>query len=670
MKEYSINKEKTVYDRSELAYQLNLASECAFSIPIGKEFEADFIDLFFNTFGTEKEGVLRVKVDFSDNTIPYEFPFSIITNEGPMRLTFGRKLKISGFINVYLSAAFPAGGETISVWMNTDGPSMKLGAFEVEKISVKEAPLISIITPLYKPEADVFRAMMNSVTSQLYENWELILVDDGSNRGYIKKAVDKIGDPRIKYYPRTKNVGICKASNIGISKAKGSYVCFLDHDDELSFDCLAEIVKTINFNPQVKFIYTDEDKMTYEGDKFDAHFKPGWSYHQLLSQNYICHLACYKKELLDELGGFRDEYEGSQDYDLVLRASAKLKDEEVRHIPKILYHWKVVKRSTASGIDKKPYAHLSAVKALKDHLGEDYDVTVGRYIGTYRARLKKSKDERGKVHIIIPTKDNLHHIETCLLSVMQSNHDNFCVTVVDNGSKKRDVKNYLSDAVKKYDNLNVLRYERVFNFSGINNYAVSMHMYSPKDIIIFLNDDTEIINPDWIYELEYPIFHNNVAATGPKLLYPNNTLQHAGVIIGIGGVAGHSHKYMPDGRSGYFARPHIIQEVSAVTGACLAISAKVFEEVGGFDNKLPKAFNDVDLCLKVRKAGYKIVYNPYATLYHYESVSRGLDNHKETDFARAINLMQTRWNCKGYNDPYYNPNLSLDREDFSFREQK
>jgi glycosyltransferase involved in cell wall biosynthesis len=523
MKEYSVNKEKTVYDRSELAYQLSLASECAFSIPIGKEFEADYIDLFFNTFGTQMEGTLRVKIDFSDNTIPYEFPYSVITNEGPMRLTFGRKLKVSGFINVYLSAVYPPGSQTIAVWMNTDGPSMKLGSFEVEKISIKESPLISIITPVYKPEAGVFRAMLNSVTSQLYENWELILVDDGSNREYIVKALEKIADSRIKYYKRAKNEGICKASNFGISKAKGSYVCFLDHDDELTFDCLAEIVKTINTNPQVKFIYTDEDKMTYEGDRFDAHYKPGWSYHQLLSQNYICHLACYKKELLDQLGGFRDGYEGSQDYDLVLRASSKLEDSEVRHIPKILYHWKVVKRSTASGMDKKPYAHLSAVKALKDHLGKDYRVTVGRYIGTYRAQLSVPSDNK-EIHIIIPTKDNLHHIETALHSVMQTHGYRFFVTIVDNGSKKRDVKKFLSDAVKKYDNLNVLRYERKFNFSDINNYAVSMHMHSPNDILVFLNDDTEIINPNWLYELEYPINRNGVAVTGGKLLYPNNTI--------------------------------------------------------------------------------------------------------------------------------------------------
>jgi len=664
MKEYSINKESTVYDRSELAYQLNLASECAFSIPIGKEFEADFIDLFFNTFGTEKEGVLRVKVDFSDNTIPYEFPFSIITNEGPMRLAFGRKLKVSGFINVYLSASFPAGGETISVWMNTDGPSMKLGAFEVEKISIKESLLISIITPVYKPEANVFRAMLNSVTSQLYENWELILVDDGSRRKDIKKIVDKIEDPRIKFFSLEKNSGISAASNFGISKASGDYIGFLDHDDMITEDCLLEIVKAVSLRPHLRFIYTDEDKLDEKGRFFDAHYKPNWSYHQLLSHNYICHFSCYEKCLLKELGGFRKQYDGAQDYDLILRASKHLNEQNAYHIPKVLYHWKLGDNSTASNISNKPYAHLSALKALGDHLGTKYRVSVGSHIGVYRAQLKKRYLDNNQIHIIIPTKDNQAHLDLCLRSVMQSSHDHFSVTIVDNGSKKQSVKAYLSNAVKKYDNLNVLRYEKKFNFSDINNYAVSMNMCGSKDIIIFLNDDTEVINPDWLYELEYPINNNNVAVAGAKLLYPNNTIQHAGVFIGIGGVAGHGHKYLINGNPGYFARPHIIQEVSAVTGACLAISAKVFEEVGRFDNRLPKAFNDVDLCLRVRKAGYKIVYNPYALLYHYESVSRGVDNHMDPDFLKAINLMQTRWNCKGYNDPYYNPNLSLDRENF------
>lgn len=425
----------------------------------------------------------------------------------------------------------------------------------------------------------------------------------------------------------------------------------------LTYDALIEVARVVE-DKEGAIVYSDEDKVVGETFK-DPYYKPDYSYSMLLSQNYLSHFSVYKKtDLL-----MRKEYEGSQDYDYTLRyLRSGIVSGQIKHIPKILYHWRVHDESTAAGAQNKPYAHLSAMRAIKDHIGDMGRVTAGRYPGTYKVDWGKPY-LAPLITVFIPTKDNLQYLKTCLFSIEQSTYLYYRVVVIDNGSRDPATKEYLAtfDSNKK---ISVLRYNKPFNFSAINNFAVRGN---ESDYFVFMNDDTEVITTDWLEQMVQHMYHDNTAVVGPKLLYPNNTIQHAGVIIGVGGVAGHSHKHMPDASPGYFARPHIIQNVSAVTGACMMVSASVFSAVGGFEEELPKAFNDIDLCLKIRALGYQIVYTPYAQLYHHESVSRGTGNCREPEFLEAIRYMEKKWRCSTYSDPYYNPNLTLSDERFSFR---
>lgn len=540
--------------------------------------------------------------------------------------------------------------------------------------SFKYSPKISIITPVYNVDKNLLEKAIISVINQVYENWELCLVDDASTKPHIRYILEKYEkkDSRIKVKFLEENGGISNASNEALSIATGEFAGFLDHDDELSINALFEVIKLLNEHLDADMIYSDEDHIKSNGKFIDPNFKPDWSPDLFLSSMYTCHFGVYRRQLIDDVGGFRKGFEGSQDYDLVLRLTEKT--DRIYHIPLILYHWRKTPGSTANRYQSKGYADINARRALEDALKRRNikgDILPGRFPGLFNVRREIIGNP--SVSIIIPTKDNVDMLKKCIESIRKrTDYENYEIIIIDNNSKDPHTIEYL-ESVSKTHSVRVLRYENPFNFSAINNHAAKN---SHSEYILFLNNDTEVITSVWLSAMLEHAQRNEVGAVGCKLLYPDKTIQHAGIILGIRGekgipgVAGHSHKHLPNEARGYFHRPHMIQNLSAVTAACMMIRKGIFEEAGGFDEKLALAFNDVDLCLNLRKKGYLIVYTPCAELYHHESLSRGYENSpdKIMRFSEEFRYMREKWGqLIDQGDPYYNPNLSLEYEDFRIK---
>ncbi|AEE14040.1 glycosyl transferase family 2 [Thermodesulfobium narugense DSM 14796] len=555
-------------------------------------------------------------------------------------------------------------------WIERNEPT-KEELIAQKSIKFDYEPKISIIVPTWNTPKRFLIEMLNSVLDQTYSNWELCIADGASKEKHVKEILDQYAkkDSRIKVKYLSENKGIAGNSNEAISLATGDYIALLDHDGTLAPFALFEVVKAINENKDADFIYSDEDKISEDGkERFDAHFKPDFAPDTLRSYNYICHLSVIKKEILDLVGYFRDGFDGSQDYDLILRCTEKTK--KIIHIPKILYHWRVSQNSVAGNSNAKLYAYESAKKALKEHLERvniKGNVIDGKFLGSYKINYKILGNP--KISIIIPNKDHKEELERCISSIFsKSTYKNYEIIIVENHSKEKEIFEYYEYLRDNYNNVVLLEYKDEFNYSAVNNFAVK---YTRGDILLFLNNDTEIINENWLEEMLQYAQRKDVGAVGAKLYYPDNTIQHGGVIVGVGGIAGHAHRFFPKDSPGYFGRLSIVQNFSAVTGACLMMRKDVFVEVGGFDDEYPLAVSDVDICLKVRKKGYLVVWTPYAELYHYESKTRGYEDtpEKQERFKREINLFKSKWGDileKG--DPYYNPNLTLDREDFSYAE--
>lgn len=533
-------------------------------------------------------------------------------------------------------------------------------------------PKFSIVVPVWEVEDRWLTLMIESVLNQLYRNWELCIVDAGSKKPHIRKILTDYQkrDPRIKVKFLGKNGGISENTNEALQMAEGDFIGFLDHDDELAPFALYEVAKYINTHPDCSLIYSDEDKIHPDGTRSDPFFKPDWAPDQFLSQNYICHFSVIRQELLKKAGLLRKEFDGSQDYDLLLRVTENIKKNEIGHIQKILYHWRMIPSSTSYSIGAKPVAIVSSKKAIQEALDRRQikaKVTDGIIQDTYRVRY----EIRGRplVSIIIPTRDHARDLERCITSVVnKTTYDNYEIIIINNNSQEPETAEFFS-RVQKDTRIRVIEYNREFNFSAINNYAVSR---SGGEILLFLNNDTEVITEEWLTSMVEHAQRREVGAVGAKLLYPDNTIQHAGVVLGIGpagsAVGGHSHKYAAAGIPGYFSSLNIIRNYSAVTAACLMMRRAVFYEVGGFDEKLKIAFNDVDLCMKIRSAGYSIVYTPYAELYHMESKSRGYENtpEKTKRFNDEIQYFRSKWSTEiNQTDPFYNRNLTHRREDFS-----
>ncbi|AIQ26308.1 glycosyl transferase family 2 [Paenibacillus sp. FSL H7-0737] len=532
-------------------------------------------------------------------------------------------------------------------------------------------PLISIILPVYNVDEIWLRKCIDSVISQNYTNWELCISDDASPKIHIKNVLKEYEeqDQRIKVVYREKNGHISENSNSALQIATGEFIALLDHDDELALNALFENVLLLNNHPEADIIYSDEDKISVEGKRFAPFFKPDWSPDLLLCQMYTCHLSIYRKSLIDQVGGFRAGYEGSQDFDLMLRVSELTNN--IYHIPKILYHWRAIQSSTAFSGSTKDYTHIAGFKAVQDAIirrGYNAEVeSVDNYSNLYLTRFKPTGNP--KVSIIIPTKDNIQVIKMCLESIYtKTKYANFEIVIIDNGSSDPEVFDlYRYWQAKEQNRFKFFVLDIPFNYSKLNNFGAEK---ASGELLLLLNNDVEIITDDWLDEMVGQAIRPDIGAVGACLYYPDNTIQHGGVVLGIGGVAGHSHKYLPSEHEGYFRRLKVTSNYTAITAACLMIKKEKFSQVGGLEEKLQVAFNDVDFCLKVWSAGYRNIWLPHVKLYHYESKSRGHEDTPEKieRFSKEIDYMKTKWSIILENDPAYNPNLTKVREDFSIGE--
>jgi GT2 family glycosyltransferase len=529
-------------------------------------------------------------------------------------------------------------------------------------------PLISIIVPVFDVNPKWLKAAVQSIENQWYERWELCLCDDHSSNPKTLEYLEAIRHPKIKVKRLPENLGISAASNGALTLAEGDFVALMDHDDELTVDALFEVVKAVN-EQDADFLYSDEDKLKMDGTFGEPHFKPDFSPDMVLSQNYLSHLGVIRKSLVDRLGGFTIGMEGAQDYDLYLRVLEQT--DKVTHISKVLYHWRKVPGSTAAVFDNKSYAQDAGARSLDAAVQRrklSAEVHNGNRAGTYQ--LTYAIESEPLVSIIIPFKDEPKLLGKCIRSILKkSSYNHFEIIGISNNSEQKDTFALMKRLKAKDSRVSFHEYNVPFNFSEINNHAVSR--YARGDHILLLNNDIEIISPEWLESLLQFSQRPDVGVVGGRLYYPDGRLQHAGIILGIGGVAGHSHKYFGRDHHGYFYRPHIVQNLSAVTAACCMVKSSIYKEVGGLDAEhLSIAFNDVDFCLRVREAGYLNVYTPFVEAWHHESVSRGYEStpEKQSRFEREVRYMLERHaEILEAGDPYYNRHLTLDHEDFSLR---
>lgn len=553
-------------------------------------------------------------------------------------------------------------------WLKIQTPS-KSEMAEQREHKFAYTPKISIVVPLYKTPEKYLTEFINSVKNQTYANWELCLSDGSGLDSPIKGLLGKWekDDQRIKVVHHKKSLQISDNTNAALEITTGDYIAFADHDDLLAPHALYECVRELNNNRDVDIIYTDEDKVDMEGrEHFMPHFKPDFNIDMLRSVNYICHLFVVKREVYKKAGMLNHEFDGAQDYDFILRCTEKTKN--IKHIPKILYHWRAHKNSTAENPESKRYAFEAGKKAIEAHYGRvgiQAEVHATAIDGIYRT--KYILTENPLVSVVIPNKDHIKDLDKCIRSLQENNsYKNLEYIIVENNSTEKETFEYYKELEKKDSRVRVVFWdEKGFNYPAINNLGVKQ---AKGEYILFLNNDTEILNKDCIEELLGYCMRSDVGAVGARLYYEDGTIQHAGVIVGLGGIAGHAFVGVSYDDPGYFGRVMMAQDYSAVTAACMMVKRTVFEEVGGFDEGYAVAFNDVDLCLKIRKAGHLIVYNPYAELKHYESKSRGYEDTEEKvqRFNSEMELFEDRW--RGFleqGDPFYSPNLTLDKNDFS-----
>lgn len=535
-------------------------------------------------------------------------------------------------------------------------------------------PKISIVVPLYRTPEKFLREMIASVQQQTYANWELVLSDGSGADSSLQPLLEEYEkkDVRIKALHNEQQLRIAENTNAAIAHVTGAYLIFGDHDDLFAPDALYECVRVLNENPDVQMIYSDEDKVDASGKRyFEPHFKPDYSPDLLCSMNYFCHLVLVKKTLADEVGALDPAFDGAQDYDYVLRCSERAQEKQIVHIPKILYHWRSHGESTAENPESKRYAFDAGRRAIQAH----YDrcqipavVREGEYAGIYYSRYAVS--EEPLVSILIPNKDHIEDLKTCIRSIEEkSDYRNYELIIIENNSTEPETFEAYRQMEAENGKIRVIYYEgkKEFNYSEINNFGAR---HARGEYYLLLNNDTEMIRPDCIRELLGYCQRPDVGIVGALLFYEDDTIQHAGVVLGFGGIAGHAFIGEKRGSNGYFSRIICAQNYSAVTAACMMVKASVFWEVDGLSANLKVAFNDIDFCMKVRSRGYHIVYNPQAQLYHYESKSRGLENTQEKieRFNREMACFLSRWgSLVEAGDPYYNPNLTLDKADFSLK---
>lgn len=619
-----------------------------------------FIHFFMENVNSKDDMYVAINMQGLDSSFTKLGKVSEFLSDEPVKRTW-RFLKNNGLGALVGRATNRVNGDkdAYTIWRETNMPS------DADIAKQREAaftynPLISISIPLYNTPMEFFEPLMESIVNQTYTNFELCLADgsdDDTLGQYIKEHYPD--DKRINYIHLDKNLGIAGNTNKALEMAKGEYVMLTDHDDLLEISALYEIVKVLNEDSSIDIIYTDEDLVDASGQIYsDYRFKPDFNLEMLRHLNYICHIFFVRRTIMDEVGGFREEYDGAQDFDMILRCVEKT--ERIYHIPKILYHWRAHDASTAGNVDSKQYAIDASVNALKKHysrVGIEADVEatdIFIMLKTTRHLLSEPL-----VSIIIPSMDHSEDLDKCIRSIVdKSIYKNYEIIVIENNSTKEETFTYYDNITAEYSFVKVVKWEEEFNYSKINNYGVK---HAKGEYYILLNNDIEVIAPDWINRMLMYAQDDTVGAVGAKLLYPDDTIQHCGIIIGVGGFAGHILTEQDIEDVGYFGRLRVQQEVSAVTAACMMVDAMVYEDVGGFDEGFAVALNDVDLCLKIRDKGKKIILDPNITMYHYESKSRGYEesDDKKARFKREIKRFRDKWSeVIEDGDPYYSPNLT------------
>lgn len=528
-------------------------------------------------------------------------------------------------------------------------------------------PLISILVPVYNTPEEFLKQMIQSVRKQTYSNWELCIANANPDNRAVSDILStaSLKDSRIRVVDVPENKGIAQNTNAALEIAEGEYVGLLDHDDLLTEDALFEVVKALNEKERPDVLYSDEDKVSTDlSEHFQPHMKPDFNKDLLRSNNYITHFFVAAKALLDRVGGLDANYNGAQDYDLILKCTEQAKG--IVHIPRILYHWRVHKSSTADNPASKMYAFDAGRRAIEAHLkrcGEVGKVSHTKDLGFYRVEYKLQGSPL--VSIIIPNKDQVETLDKCLKSIEKSTYDNYEIIIVENNSSEESTFKYYKRI--QSEKIKVICWKDEFNYSAINNFGVK---HAHGEYLLLLNNDVEVITEGWIEEMLANCQRKDVGIVGAKLYYPDDTVQHAGIVIGIGGVAGAVFVGLPRKYTGYLHKASIQQDLSAVTAACMMVRRPIYEEVGGLEEKLKVAFNDVDFCLRVRERGYLVVYDPYVELYHYESKTRGAEDSKQKvrRFQGEIEYMRSHWlHLLKSGDPMYNPNLTLTKWDYTLK---
>jgi len=558
-------------------------------------------------------------------------------------------------------------------WWNLTKPTdEELAAQREEKFKLN--PKFSIVIPVWKTPEKYLREMIDSIVDQTYSNWELCIADGSPAGQSVEKVLKKYAekDSRIRYKILGENLGIAGNTNAAMDMATGDYIVLADHDDRVTPNALYECVKAINENPEIDVLYSDEDKLDMDGGAlFDPHFKPDFNPDLLTSVNYICHLFVVKKVLVNWVGGFRQEFDGAQDYDFIFRCTERA--EKIHHIPKVLYHWRCHQDSTASNPASKLYAFEAGSRAIMAH----YDrvgiraekVEKGVDYGIYHTTFKIHGEPL--VSVIIPNKDHTVDLDNCIRPMItKGTYKNLEFVVVENNSTDPKTFEYYENIQKEFPQVHVAYWDREFNYSAINNFGVK---HANGEYLLFMNNDIELIAENFVEEMLGFCQREDVGAVGARLLYEDDTIQHAGVVVGFGGIAGHTFIGLHKAENSYFHRAMCAQDYSAVTAACMMSKKSVFEKAGGFTEQLAVAFNDIDYCMKVRAQDKLVVYAPYAVLHHYESKSRGLEDTPEkiARFNREIATFAKRWpDILKNGDPYYNPNLTLRKSNFALRDLK
>ena len=533
----------------------------------------------------------------------------------------------------------------------------------------KNPPLISVAVPAYRTPPGFLEQMVLSVKEQTYPHWELCIVNASRGEDGMEQVLGRYagGDERIRVKNLEENLGIAGNTNEALEMARGEFVGLLDHDDLLAPQALFRIAEALTADPQADAVYTDEDKVTTDlSEHFQPHFKPDFNLDLLRSNNYITHFFVVRTRLAREAGGFRREFDGAQDYDFIFRCTEEAK--KVLHVPEVLYHWRTHKASTADNPASKMYAFEAGKRAIEAHLarcGQEGTVSLRKDLGFYRVEYPVQGEPL--VSILIPNRDQKETLEKCLNSIWEkSTYKNYEILIVENNSSSPEIFDYYRE-IEKRPGVRILTWKEGFNYSAINNFGEKS---AAGDYLLFLNNDVEVINSRWIEELLGNCQRKEVGIVGAKLYYPDDTIQHAGTVIGIGGIAGHAFLNMPRSRTGYLHKASLQMDLSAVTAACMMMKRQVFKQLGGFEERLSVAFNDVDLCLRTVQAGYLVVYNPEVELYHYESKSRGAEDSEEKvrRFQEEIEFMRCRWmDLLKKGDPYYNRNLTLSKWNYSLR---